>query len=349
VNGTVIHAAGDADNVVSLLDLGTGQLLARRSFDPLPGRADALQGAAWLDTGVQAVPVVVAMIDYPRGVLEVPVQLTGGQNRVYPFYVQDDAAVGVAPGILSGTYLTLQEAGLHVEVGNYDDHTVDYVEDEGGFFDVGHAVQLGTDGPADYHVGTWDGFVTLPYDGSAPVLSPIAEGNFVSLGVLWGSDAASNRIFGAVNQWGSGDYTVRAWSAADAAAGDAATSTWTAPGPLDGAAVMDGTLWAFYWDGTTDHAVELTRDLEEVRDIAMNDFLYQIIAVSPNGRTFVSRENQPFSEDTSIVVWSNDPDGSFPRAATIPIGGQVAGAVFDPTGEALYVMMRNPGRIVVLQ
>lgn len=353
VDGTVVHVAGDSDNVVSLLDLTTGQLLARRSFDPLPGKYDGtvasgVQGGAWSPTGVLGVPVVVASIDFPRGVLEVPVELTGGQNRVFPWYVRDDVGVGVAEGFVPGSYLTLEETGVHVELGYYNDHTDAYAQTTGGSLDVGHDVQLATDGPSDYHLGTWDGFVTVLYDGSGSVISTLPESNFVSMGVLWGSSVATDRIFAAVNQWNTDTYSVFAWSPAAAENGGPPTSTWDAPGPVDGAAVLQGTLWGFYWDGSTDHAVELTSALAEVRDIPMNDFINQIVTVSPNGRTFVSWENQPFSENTSIVVWSNDPDASFPRAATIPIDGQVAGAVFDPTGESLYVLMRNPGRIVVL-
>jgi len=358
VDGTVVHVAGDSDNVVSLLDLTTGQLLARRSFDPLPGKFDGtfasgVQGGAWSSTGVLGVPVVVAPIDFPRGLLEVPVELTGGQNRVYPWYVRDDVGVGVTTGFVSGSYLTLEETGIHVELGNYSGHGDPYTQSGGGFVDVGHDVQLASDGPSDYHLGTWDGLATVLYDGSGSVLSPLTEANFVSMGVFWGGapldySNPDNRIFAAVNQWNGGWYGVQAWSAGDAHDGAAATSTWDAPGAMDGAAVLQGSLWAFYWDGTTDHAVELTRDLHELRDVPINDFINQIVTVSPNGRTFVSWENQPFSENTSIVVWSYDPDASFPRAATIPIDGQVTGAVFDPTGERLFVLMRNPGRIVVL-
>jgi len=364
VDGTVVHVAGDSDNVVSLLDLTTGQLLARRSFDPQPGKlwkrsgpdepdgtfSSGVQGGAWSGTGVLGVPVVVASIEFPRGVLEVPVELTGGQNRVFPWYVRDDVGIGVTPGISPDLYLTLEETGLHVELGDYNDHTDPYTQSTGGFVDVGHDVQLGVDGPRDLHLGTWDGFVTVHYDGSGTVMSPLPESSFVSMGVLPdpSPSGTDHRILAAVNQWNAPWYGVLEWTLSDAHAGNDATSTWEAPGPVDGAAVLQGTLWGFYWDGTTDHAVELTRDLDDLRDIPMNDFINQIVTVSPNGRTFVSWENQPFSENTSIVIWSYDPDASFPRAATIPIDGQVAGAVFDPTGESLYVLMRNPGRIVVL-
>jgi secreted PhoX family phosphatase len=89
--------------------------------------------------------------------------------------------------------------------------------------------------------------------------------------------------------------------------------------------------------------------MTEVRDIPLGDYLNQVLAVSPNGKTFVSWESQPFSENTSIVVWSVDELASLGRAATIPLDGQVTGAAFDPTGEKLYVTMQNPGRIVVLE
>jgi hypothetical protein len=113
--------------------------------------------------------------------------------------------------------------------------------------------------------------------------------------------------------------------------------------------VLGGTLWAFYWDGTEDHAVELSSALDAVRDVPLGDYLNQVLAVSPNGRTFVSWESQPFSENTSVVVWAADPEAAFPRLATIPIEGQVTGAAFDATGEKLFVLARGPGRIVVVE
>jgi hypothetical protein len=71
--------------------------------------------------------------------------------------------------------------------------------------------------------------------------------------------------------------------------------------------------------------------------------------VSPNGRTFVSWDFQPYSRDTSVVLWSADADAGFPRLATIPVEGQVSGAAFDGTGETLYVVTRGPDRVIVVE
>jgi len=324
VEDGVVHVASDASNVVELRDLASGELRARRSFDPLPGRDDGfgLQAAAWLPSANWDVPVLELVTGFPRGLLEVPVESTSGVTSVYPIYLDVEDAIGVIPGIAGG-YLALRDEGL----GNYD---------------LGHAVQLGVDGPRDYYAGTWDGLVTVFQD--APVLSALDGSEFRSIGLH-----ADGGVWGAVNRWDTGEFGVFRWTESAAAAGALPTSSWSSPGPIDGAALLGGTLWAFYWDGTEDHAVELSGSLTEVRDVPIGDYLNQVLAVSPNGRTFVSWESQPFSENTSVVVWAADPTAAFPRLATIPIEGQVTGAAFDPTGEKLFVLARGPGRIVVVE
>jgi hypothetical protein len=337
VDAGVIHAAGDADNMVSLLDLATGRLLGRRSFDPLPGRVegfntDGLQGATWLASATQHVPVVVFPTHFPRGLLEVPVQPTNGPSSVFPVYIEDSTASGVVPGISGLYYLTLRDRGLY--------------GDDFGAVDVAGDTQLGLDGPNDYYVATWDGLVTLPFgDETNHVLSALPGASWVSMGLL-----PDGRIFGATNQDATGTYRIVAWTEAAAAAGSAPTATYAAKGPIDGAAVIQGALWVFYWDGSagTDKAVQLDGSLREVVDVALNDYFQQLLTVSPNGRTIVSWESQPFSENTSIVIWSVDPDAGFPRVETIPLSGRVAGAAFDPTGEELHVVMRDPGRILIV-
>jgi len=323
----VVHVAGDANNVVELRNLAGGTLRARRTFDSKPGRNDGfgVQAITWTDTGFWDVPALLLVGGYPYGLMEVPLQATNGGSRVYPIYLDVGDAIGIIPGIQGG-YLALREQGL-------------------GNFDLGRFVQLGVDGPNDYYAATNDGLVTvLGSAGNAQQLSAISGPLFRNLGLH-----PAGGVWGAVNRFAAGEYTVRRWSEAAAAAGAPATATWTAPGPLDGAGVLLGSLWAFYWDGEQDHAVELSDAMTQLQDVPLGDYLNQVLAVSPNGRTFVSWESQPFSENTSIVVWSADDVDALPRAATIPLDGQVTGAAFDPSGEKLYVTLQNPGRIVVLE
>ncbi|MFT3914418.1 MAG: IPT/TIG domain-containing protein [Anaeromyxobacteraceae bacterium] len=334
VEDGIVHVAGDADDLVELRSLSDGKLLSRRSFDALPGRDDGfgVQGVMWTDTGAwftnlqdvygvdQPVPALLLVTYFPYGLLEVPLEAKSSLVSFYPLYLDVPDAIGIVPGIQGG-YLALREKGL-------------------GKFDLTSFVQLGQDGPTDYYAGTGDGLVTI-VSGGATHLTALPGALFRSMGLH-----PAGGVWAAVNQPAAA--SVLRWTELAAKAG-APTATWSAPGALDGAAVLGGTLWAFYWDGDQDHAVELDDGLTQVQDIPLGDYLNQILAVSPNGRTFVSWESQPFSENTSVVIWSADPDAGMPRVATVPVIGQVTGAAFDPSGEKLYVTMQRPGRILVIE
>ncbi|MFO0583006.1 MAG: IPT/TIG domain-containing protein [Anaeromyxobacter sp.] len=337
VEDQVVHVASDADNVVELRSLVPGEegkLLARRSFDVLPGRDDGfgVQGVIWTDTGAwytnlqdvygvdQPVPALLLVTYFPYGLVEVPLEAKSSLVSFYPLYLDVPDAIGIIPGIQGG-YLALREKGL-------------------GKFDLASFVELGQDGPSDYYAGTGDGLVAIR-TGGATNLTALPGARFRSMGLH-----PAGGVWAAVNQPAAA--SVLRWTEPAARTG-APTATWAAPGALDGAAVLGGTLWAFYWDGDQDHAVELDDAMKAVQDIPLGDYLNQILAVSPNGRTFVSWESQPFSENTSVVIWSADPDAGMPRVATIPVNGQVTGAAFDPSGEKLYVTMQRPGRILVIE
>lgn len=344
----ILHVASDADNDVLLLDPATGALLGRRSFDVAPGRVTgsgtsrtALQAAAYLPQSGIGRALVFATA-HPRGVLAVPIQPEGG---VYPQYLDVTDAIGVINGTVD-RYVALR------------DQAIGDVALTGG-----HAVQLAVDGATDAtagstprYVGTGEGLLTLV--GATQTLSYVSSADFVSLGVL-----PDGRVYAGL--WDGFEWAVKLWTPEHAAAGHDADATWVVPGSestggtfaqLDGVAFVDGQLWAFYWDGSsTDHAVQLDpdQDLAAVSGSAtrLSDTLLNVVTVSPNGRTLVSWERQPFSQNTSVVIWSAADAFSygFPRIATVPLDGLVSGAAFDGTGEKLYVLTRNPDRIVVLE
>jgi hypothetical protein len=124
---------------------------------------------------------------------------------------------------------------------------------------------------------------------------------------------------------------------------------WAAPGALAGAALLDGAPWAFHADAAGDFvATELDGALQPRRTVAMPETFDRIVAVSPNGRTFVTWEYQAWSLDANVVVWGTR-DGAWARVATVPVQGAVSGVAFAGTGEALYVLTRAPDRVVVVE
>jgi hypothetical protein len=229
-------------------------------------------------------------------------------------------------------YFTLRLHGLAQSADTWD-------------FDPALETQLGQDGPNDAYVATAGGMVTIDYPAKTEHLSPIPGATFASVGLLPG-----DRVFAAVGD--AAGWTVRAWSEAGAAAGGAAEWIWPAgapiPGPIAGAAKLDGVLWVFHWDGDAFLGTQLGGALGTIRSVPMAEAFDRILAVSPNGRTFVTWEYQPYSLDTSVVVWAAGGIG-YERVATVPVQGAVSGVAFAGTGEALYVLTRSPDRVVVLE
>ncbi len=329
-----VHVSGEADNRVVVLDAATGALLARRSFDVLPGRDGAVQGAAWITADETGPVALVLAVGSPPGVVELPLTAAPG---TFPIYRNRPDAVGVfgpfAPyDPAYRWYFTIRDQGA---------------SQGGTTWDLGSAAQIGQDGPNDAYVGTSDGLATLLYDGGwtgQRETSPIAGATFVSMGLLPG-----RRVFAAVGD-ASGGWTVRAWSEVGAAAGGSAEQSWTSPGPIAGAALLDGVLWAFHDDGAGAFvASRLDEDLRLAEAFPMAERFDRVLAVSPNGRTFLTSEHQPWSRDTSVVVWAAAGGGGWERVATVPVQGAVSGVAFGGTGEALYVLTRSPDRVVVLE
>jgi len=328
-SGTV-HAAGEGDNRVLVLDLATGALRARRSFDVLPGRAGAVQGAAWITADATHPATLVFALASPPGVLELPLSAAPG---TFPVYRNRPDAIGVfgpfAPyDPAYRYYFTLREHGLAQSGDSWD-------------FGAGAGALLGQDGPEDAYVGTSESLVTIDYPAKTVHPVPIAGATFRSLGLLQGG-----RVFAAITA--GGESTVRAWTEAEAAAGDPAGYGWTAPGDVAGAALLDGVLWVFHWEGEVFQGTQLGAVLAPIRTVPMAEAFDRILAVSPNGRTFVTWEHQPYSWDTSVVVFAAGGIG-YSRVATVPVQGTVSGVAFDGTGEALHVLTRSPDRVVRIE
>jgi hypothetical protein len=213
--------------------------------------------------------------------------------------------------------------------------------------------QLAVDAPFNAYFATSEGLETVEWGDGTSHLSPLAGAEFTSVGLLAEDGVPDAHVLAAVRS--GGEWHVRLWDRAGALAGDPPARSWRSPGAgarmIAAAAVLDGSLHAFYWDADgTLRAAGLDSDLVARSDAALDDLFYSILAVSPNGRTFVSWDFQPFSQrDTSVVVWSADAAAGFPRLATIPVEGQVSAAAFGATGEQLYVLTRGPDRIVVLE
>jgi hypothetical protein len=339
---SVVHAVGEKDNFVRLLDLGTGTLLARRSFDVLPGRVEApdalldrtaIDGAGWYQKSGED-PNLAFATTAPRGVVEWP--LTAKRELgVFPHFGQAPDALGAFSWIDRDGYVLLREQQFAPEWS----------------VPLGGTAQLGVDAPTYVYFGTTAGLEAVSWSGAVHQVSAVPSAEFTSLGLVEEGGVRDAHVVAAVRSGGT--WGVRMWTRDEAIGGSAAGQSWPSPGSgarmIAAAAILDGSLHAFYWDGGTLHAVDLDSDLVARSDTALEDSFYSIIAVSPNGRTFVSWDFQPFSRDTSVVIWSSDATAGFPRLATIPVPGQVSAAAFSGTGEQLYVVTRGPDRIVVLE
>lgn len=335
-SGTV-HAAGEADNGVLLLDLATGALLGRRSFDVAAGRVDAPdalldrtgnQGAAWYQAN-GAPPTLAFLTTAPPGIVEWPLTAQRGSG-LYPHFRDRGDAVAVVPWSDALGYATVRRSRFVTEAW------------EPAL--AGSAV-LAVDNGDHISFGTTAGLETVSWDTGLAAVAGFAPADWMSM-----QRRADGAVLAAVAD--STGWFAAGWSEAEAARGDLPPSLlWSSPGGLVVAAVrLQDQDWAFYWDGSWKlHAVALTGAFQTGADQQLADPFYSVIAVSPNGQTFVSWDFQPFSRDTSVVVWSVDATGVFSRRATIPVAGQVSGAAFDGTGEKLYVVTRGPDRILVLE
>lgn len=335
-SGTV-HAAGEADNRVRLLDLADGALVAVRAFDVGAGRVDAPdalldrtanQGAAWYQTS-GAPPTLAFLTTSPPGVVEWPLTAQRGSG-LYPHFRNWPDVVAVVPWSDRLGYAAVGAQQLATSAWDAA---------------LAGSTVLAVDDGAYFHVGTNAGLETVSWadGGTSGVALPSAD--WMSLQRL-----GDRSLLGAV--WHSGHWWAEAWTQDQAVAGAPSAARWQCPGGgmVIAAVRLDGQDWAFYWDASMDlHAVALTDALVPIRDRLVGDSFYSVLAVSPNGLTFVSWEFQPFSRDTSVVVWGGDGAGGFSRRATLPVAGQVTGAAFDATGEALYVVTRGPDRIVVVE
>jgi hypothetical protein len=332
----VVHAAGERDNQVRLLDLATGTLLARRSFDVLPGRVHApdarldrtaMQGVAWYQP--DGLPPHLAIVTgAPRGIVTWP--LTAERRTdLFPQFGDYPDAVAAVPWIDRLGFVPVRE--LQFAAANGD----------ATFAGV---PQLALDAPAHVYFATAAGLETAAWADGATAVWGIAEPEFTSLGRL-----PDGGVFASVRS--GSQWSLLAWTELEAQAGSPPGRTWTSGADMiAGAAVLGGELRAFTWDGLDRlHAIGFDGDLTKMSDAILADVFFSIVAVSPNGRTFVSWDLQPYSTDTSVVVWSADAAAGFPRLATIPVQGQVTGAAFDASGERLYVTTRGPDRIVVLE
>jgi hypothetical protein len=339
----VVHAAGEADNRVFVVDMSDGKVLARRSFDVLPGRVDApdalldrtaMNGAGWYQDGDDP-PHLVFATSAPRGVIEWPLTAKRGFG-IYPHFRHAADVLGAFAYFEGNGYAKLREQQF---VAGF----LPWIAPLTG------TAQLAVDAPSYVYLGTTAGLESLEWSDGTHATSPLSSAEFTSLGLVEEDGIADAHLVAAVRS--AGEWQVGLWSRAEAVAGAGPGLSWPSPDSMiAAAAILDGSLRAFYWDASdTLHAVGLDSDLVAGSDDPLADIFYSIIAVSPNGRTFVSWDFQPFSRDTSVVVWSSDAAAGFPRLATIPVPGQVSAAAFSGTGEQLYVVTRGPDRIVVLE
>lgn len=351
--GAIVHAAGEADNGILRLDLATGALLSRRTLDVGAGRVHAPdsnldrtanQGAAWHQGSASgSTPALAFLTSSPPGVLEWPLTARRGSG-LFPHFRDRPDAVAVVPWWTGHDYET-------VGSGRFVTDSADW-----GAASFSGAAQLAVDSSDYIHVGTTFGLESVDWTTGAVTTAPFAPAEYMSLQRMPDADVVAGI------RAGNGYWYAAGWTAAHPGAMPPAWQ-WppvggtTLPWMVVAAVRLEGALQVFYWrdpGGTLPlelHAVTLTDAGVEIAgsDQALEDPFYSVIAVSPNGRTFVSWDFQSFSRDTSVVVWSGDAAAGFPRLATIPVDGQVAGAAFDATGEVLYVVTRGPDRIVMIQ
>jgi hypothetical protein len=333
VEGPQAWFSSDADNVIRVVDAGSGVLLAQRDFALTPGSDWPEIGAAWIAAdpilGQGWSPALAVPTSLPSGVLS------------YTLGSVPPSSGTVTPGV----------AGV-VTWDNSSQWLVgaSWVSKDGVRTAVPAAPQLAALGPATLYVGHAGGLSALR-SGSSLSTSPLSGASFASLRI-----APTGAVYAGVYETGGpANGRVLAWTEADLLAGRAPEAAWVPPGQLIAVVAESDRLWAFYLLGNTDvftepgvYGVPLDLGLVAGSPVRTEGFPLNVLAVSPNARLLVSTEAE-LSGGSRLTLWHLDAGAGFPVVASLPLEGVLSGLAFEPDGARLYAVTRGPDRIVIIE
>jgi outer membrane protein assembly factor BamB len=319
VAGGVVWVASDANDVLVALDAATGALLAHRGVAVGPGSALPLGGLALsggrltMLTAHPGARVDFTLPDFTP---------TGESTPFHPTLIAADPDTGRL-WIASGAFVSTLDLAWSTPVA------------------VAATVQrmLALD----------DGLAVVHDTGLAWVSAAGAVHELVAdafIAVALASDRNHRLLYAATV--GSVD-TLMVFAAGGPAAGAAPALQAPVPGLTLGAVFVDDQPWAFYYDAGDRVAARLdtsgTFAAPQPRRNSDNDSL-----PSPNRRTLITWDPATVPGATgALQVWSADPSTRFAPLSSMALPANVSGLAFDPTGERLYVVTRDPDLLLVVE
>jgi outer membrane protein assembly factor BamB len=318
VSGPVLWVASDADDVLVALDLSTGALLARRAVDVRPGVDPVLGGMA-----------------YTAGHLTVVTGRPGALvDFTLPSYVPTGLSTPFAPSLVAADPLTER-----LWLGG------------GAVVSSAGVISGPLAGIARRAVASGDGLAVAHDSGLAFVeasgaVHELATGATFPVGLA--TDRAGRLLYAATLVGGD---TLQVYSPAALIAGGGSTQSVATPGLLlVGATFIDDQPWALFLDATlAPRAARLDATGQWVDDRARLSPDADALS-SPNRRTLVTWELATVPGATgALQLWSADPATGFAPLSAVSLPAAVSGLAFDPTGERLYVVTRDPDLLLVVE
>ncbi len=323
VAGPVLWVASDVDNVLVALDAATGALLARRGVSVGPGSGLPLGGLA------RSGDRLTMLTAHPGARVDLTLPgftPTGEPAPFHPSLIAADPDTGrlwIAGGPLVSTLDAAWSAPVPV---------------------AGTVQRLLAldDGLAVAHDAG------LAWVSRAGVVHELVADAFIALALA--SDRLHRLLYVATV---GGVDTVLVYGAGDPAAGAPPTLQATIPGLGMGAIFVDDQAWVFYYDLAGASFSPLAARLDDTgalvdirpRSNSDNDSL-----PSPNRRTLVSWDRATVPGATGALhVWSSDPATGFAPLSSVALPANVSGLAFDPSGERLYVVTRDPDLLLVVE
>lgn len=346
--GDVALVAHGGNNLVSVVNLVDGARIARLSFDLAPGRGEAASyagGLAYLgrDPAVSGSEDLLFLVSsrFP-GLLRFSLDARTATCSL--------RAPGIGPVAASAGEPALWVARRGVPA------ALDLLRDRGAAAPVTvtlpglEAVPLlaprGTDVAFTHRelipegvVGGGAGLSLLDAAG----LSSVAT---VGLGAVGLGFAPDGRIW-IVPRLGPA-ATAQLWEPAQVHAGGApAAQRPLAAGAWLSAAWLEDGLWIL-GRGDVPSAVLLGPELDVVRTVRLAGDAPAGAIASPNGRLLVERVFGGPAGQTVLHFYRADPDVGFPLLDTLVVEGVVEGLTFEPSGERLWLVTRDPDALVLV-
>ncbi len=342
--------AGDGDNNVLVVDIATGQRVARVNFDVAPGGDGYADAAAWVPSAAglegdlifpsTAFPGLLRFptgTDAPSAISRTPaIGFVAAASDARNAWAVTGGATPLVEGFLDGAW----DAPLPVLLASGAQPR--RVAARGRLLAVAHDEGLSLiDADAAPTPPATAGVTAIPSAG-APA--------FYGLGFTPGGD-----VWAVVER--DDDVTVGFWTPASLVAGGTPRASWIVPGTTSAsrtasvrtAALLEDGLWVFWSDVDAQESFATLFDatLGEGRTVPASDQLLEIHAISPNGRLLVHRETGG-SLGFAVRFFRADPEAGFPEVGSLIFNERVEGFTFDSSGERLYVITQSPDRIVTI-